>query len=73
MRKVLLSALATTVMLSAILVASRATAASIESATPAAAPNGLIREASIVCGGNGCNVVQTKGVKQRKLQWLGHG
>jgi hypothetical protein len=38
-----------------------------------AASQPLVREASIVCGGAGCNVVQTKPVKHRKLQWLGHG
>jgi hypothetical protein len=63
MRKILLSALAATTLLSTGLLASRA-----------AATTTLIREAAVVCGGgNGCNVVQTKGSKQRKLQWLGHG
>jgi hypothetical protein len=63
MRKILLSAIAATTLLSAGLLASRAAAT-----TP------FIREAAVVCGGgNGCNVVQTKGGKQRKLQWLGHG
>lgn len=33
----------------------------------------LIREATIVCGGNGCNSVQTKAPKHRKFQTLGHG
>jgi hypothetical protein len=63
MRKILLSALAATTLLSTGLLASRA-----------AATTTLIHEAAVVCGGgNGCNVVQTKGSKQRKLQWLGHG
>jgi hypothetical protein len=64
MRKFLLSALAATTLLTIGLLASRAAATS---AAPA------IREAAIVCGGAGCNVVQTKGTKQRKLIWLGHG
>jgi hypothetical protein len=74
MRKTLLSALAATTILSAGLLASRA--AAMTSATPAAAPAAattLIREASIVCGSNGCGVVQTKSTKQRKVIWLGHG
>lgn len=33
----------------------------------------LVREAAIVCGGNGCNTVQTKAQKRRKFQTLGHG
>ena len=66
MRKILLSALAVTTLLSAGLLASRAAAA-------AAAPDSRIRVAAIVCGGVGCNVVQTKGAKQKKLIWLGHG
>jgi hypothetical protein len=37
------------------------------------AANTPIREAAIVCGSNGCGVVQTKSTKQRKLIWLGHG
>lgn len=39
-------------------------------AAPSAPP---IREAAIVCGGNGCNAVQTKAAKRRKFQTLGHG
>jgi hypothetical protein len=69
MRKTLLSALAVTTLLSAGLLASRAAAK-----TPAdTAANTRVREASIVCGSNGCGVVQTKSTKQRKLIWLGHG
>jgi hypothetical protein len=65
MRKILLSALAVTTLLSAGLLASRAAAAT--------ARDSRIRVAAIVCGGVGCNVVQTKGAKQKKLIWLGHG
>jgi hypothetical protein len=62
MRKILLSALAATTLLSAGLVASRAAAT---------APDTHIRVAAVVCGGTGCNVVQTRGTKQRKMNWLG--
>lgn len=74
MRKILLSTLAATTLFSAALLATRAAATtSTEPATSAAALHALVREAAVVCGGSGCNVVQTKQVKQRKLQWLGHG
>ena len=33
----------------------------------------LVREAAIVCGGNGCNPVHTKAQQKRKFQTLGHG
>ena len=64
MRKILLSALAATTLLSAGLLASRAAATTSDS---------RVRLAAIICGGTGCNVVQTRGAKQRKLIWLGHG
>ena len=64
MRKILLSALAATTLLSAGLLASRAAAT---------APDSRVHVAAIVCGGAGCNPVQTRGTKQRKLIWLGHG
>jgi len=74
MRKTLLSAVAAMTILSAGLVASRAAAmTSLTSAAGMTAPNTLVREAAIVCGSNGCGVVQTKSTKQRKLIWLGHG
>ena len=74
MRKIMLSALAATTLFSTGLSATRAAAtASTEPAIVAVAPHALVRTASIVCGGAGCNVVQTKTVKHRKLQWLGHG
>jgi hypothetical protein len=46
------------------------------SAAPSAArfaAAGLVREAAIVCGGNGCNPVQTRAKQKRKFQTLGHG
>ncbi|HUC50583.1 MAG TPA: hypothetical protein VMA30_14470 [Xanthobacteraceae bacterium] len=70
MRKFLLSALVATI-LSAGPLATRAAAMPLTGVT--AAPHALVRMASVVCGGSGCNVVQTKGPKGRKLQWLGHG
>ncbi len=74
MRKILLSALAATTLFSAGLLVTRAAAmTSTEAAGVATAPHAVVRTSSIVCGGVGCNVVQTKAVKQRKLQWLGHG
>ena len=39
----------------------------------AAAAPAPIREAAIVCGGNGCAPVQTKAQQKRKFQPLGHG
>jgi hypothetical protein len=62
MRKILLSALAATTLLSAGLLASRAAATTSDS---------HVRVAAVVCGGTGCNVVQTKGGKPRKMNWLG--
>ena len=74
MRRILLSTLAATTLLSAGLLASRAAATTSAGAISAGSASAtLLREASILCGSNGCNVVQTKGTKQRKLQWLGHG
>ena len=74
MRKILLSTLAATTLFSAGLLATRAAAAtSAETAIAVTAPDAFVREASILCGGNGCNVVQTKPTKKKKLQWLGHG
>ena len=65
MRKILLSALAATTLLSAGLLASRAAATT--------ALDSRVRVAAVICGGTGCNVVQTRGAKQKKLIWLGHG
>ncbi len=65
MRKILLSALAATTLLSAGLLASRAAATT--------APDSRVHVAAVICGGTGCNVVQTRGAKQKKLIWLGHG
>ncbi len=36
------------------------------------AAESLVHEAAIICGGNGCNVVQTKQQKRRKFMPLGY-
>jgi hypothetical protein len=72
MRKFLLSTLAAATIVSVGLIASRAAAMAPAVPAAATAAHAQLRVASIVCGGNGCNVVQTKGLKHRKLQWLGH-
>jgi hypothetical protein len=73
MRRILLSALAAVTMVSVGLVASRAAAMAPEASAGVTAAHAQLRVAAIVCGSNGCGVVQTKAVKHRKLQWLGHG
>jgi len=45
----------------------------IASRSGSATPSVAIRLAAVVCGGNGCNVVQTKQKPRRKFQTLGHG
>jgi hypothetical protein len=72
MRKFLLSTLAAATIVSVGLMASRA-AAMAPAAPIATAASPQLRVASIVCGSNGCGVVQTKATTRRKLQWLGHG
>jgi hypothetical protein len=74
MRNLVLTAFGAAVLMSAPVVGARA-AATAASAPPAtsATQAALIREAAIVCGGNGCNAVQTKATKKRKFQTLGHG
>jgi len=71
MRKLLLSTLAAATIVSAGLIASRAAAMAPAAPTAATVAHAQIRMASIVCGSNGCGVVQTKALKRRKLQWLG--
>jgi hypothetical protein len=76
MRKFLLSAFTTAIILSGGILAGRAVAMA-PSATPAlgaaAADAGLVQEAAVVCGNNGCAPVQTKAPQKRKFQPLGHG
>jgi hypothetical protein len=73
MRKILLSALAAATIVSAGLIASRVAAMAPDAPAGLPAAHAQLRVAAIVCGSNGCGVVQTKAMKQRKLQWLGHG
>jgi hypothetical protein len=74
MRKFLLSTLAAATIVSAGLIASRAAAmAPTMMPVVATAAHTQLQMAAVVCGSNGCGVVQTKGTKQRKLIWLGHG
>jgi len=73
MRKFLLSTLAAVTVVSAGLIASRAAAMAPAQPTETTAVQPQLRMAAVVCGSNGCGVVQTKGTKQRKLIWLGHG
>jgi len=69
MRKMLLIA-AATMMAGAILLGR----AGATAATPPfhLAGASLVHEAAIVCGGTGCNPVQTKAVKRRKFKPLGY-
>jgi hypothetical protein len=76
MPKTLVTALVVATILAAGLPANRAAAMTIAAA--AASPPGMasanhIREAAVVCGGNGCNPVQTKVKKRRKFIPLRNG
>ncbi|HEX4040787.1 MAG TPA: hypothetical protein VHY10_03730 [Xanthobacteraceae bacterium] len=74
MRKAFLTAFATAALSSAALVGGHAAATNTTAAPASAAlSQSFVREAAIVCGGNGCNPVQTKANKKRKFQTLGHG
>ncbi|HEX4043016.1 MAG TPA: hypothetical protein VHY10_15055 [Xanthobacteraceae bacterium] len=74
MRKAFLTAFATAALSSAALVGGHAEATTAAAAAaPAAVSQTFVREAAIVCGGNGCNPIQTKANKKRKFQTLGHG
>ena len=72
MHKILLTALVAA-GLSTAGVGGAAAAAASALPQPAPASGPLVREAAIVCGGNGCNPVHTKAEKKRKFQTLGHG
>ena len=75
MRNTFVTALAAATILSGGMFAARAAIMlpAPPSALGAAADATLVRQASIVCGGNGCGVVQTKAAQRRKLVPLGHG
>jgi len=76
MRKILISAFMTAIILAGGIFSGRAVAMA-PAATPAlgtpAADAGLVQEAAVVCGNNGCAPVQTKAPQRRKFQPLGHG
>jgi len=75
MGKILLAAFTAATVLSGGLSAGRAAAMSpaATSALSTAADAGLVREATMICGNNGCLPVQTKAPQKRKFQTLGHG
>ena len=69
MAKMLLPALAAAMILAGTLPIDRGAAATATSPFDFA-PTHLMREAAVICGGNGCNVVQTKAVKRRTFKPL---
>jgi hypothetical protein len=80
MRKTVLAALAAAATLSggmpvhgACLPSFAAPALAAALAPDFSTPAGPVRLASIMCGTNGCNPVQTKQKARRKFQTLGHG
>jgi hypothetical protein len=74
MRKTVLTAFAAAMLSSAGFCGAHAAAAPTPAAPASAAlSQSFVREAAIVCGGNGCNPVHTKADKKRKFQTLGHG
>jgi len=69
MAKMLLPALVAAMIVTGTIPIDRGAAATATS--PAViAPAHLIREAAVICAGNGCNVVQTKAMKHRKFKPL---
>lgn len=71
MYKILMTALAAVALFSIAMTDQQA--AAMTAATPSlagAASSSLVREAAIVCGGNGCNPVHTKAVKRNKFKPL---
>jgi len=73
MRKTLLIMSAAAALSFAGVLCDHATAGAASPPAASAVNTPLIREAAIVCGGNGCNPVHTKADKKRKFQTLGHG
>ena len=74
MRNMILTAFAAAALVSAAAVGGHAAAATTSAASGSPVMNAsFVREAAIVCGGNGCNPVHTKSQKKRKFQTLGHG
>ncbi len=74
MSKMLLTAFAAVMILANGSAAGHAAATTSAAASaPRAAGASLVREAAIVCGGNGCNPVHTQAQRKHKFQTLGHG
>ena len=69
MAKMLLPALAAVLIVAGTMPIDRG-AATTATSPAAIAPAHLIREAAVICAGNGCNVVQTKAIKHRKFKPL---
>jgi hypothetical protein len=73
MHKTFLTALAAATIFAIAMPADRAVAnAAAASSVVAVASSSLVREAAIICGGNGCNPVHTKAEKRRQYQPLGY-
>ena len=70
MHKTFLTALAAATIFAIGMPVERAAAAA--SSVAAVANSSLVREAAIICGGNGCNPVHTKAEKRRQYQPLGY-
>ena len=71
-RTLLSAALAATILTGAMPI-DRAGATAAATAAPSRVGSAsLVREAAVVCGGNGCNVVQTKAQKRRQFKPLGY-
>jgi hypothetical protein len=71
MHKAFLTAFAAAILFTVAVPTSRAEA-SAAAAPSRATASSLVREAAIICGGNGCNPVHTKADKRRKFQPLGY-
>lgn len=74
MRNIILTGFAAAALVSAAAAGGHPAAAATAAApgSPALTAS-FVREAAIVCGGNGCNPVHTRSQKKRKFQTLGHG
>jgi hypothetical protein len=67
MHKLLLTALAAATLFAIAIQSGRAETTAVTT-QPAAANSSLVREAAVVCGGNGCNPVHTRAVKRNKFK-----
>ncbi len=71
MHKIVLTALAAATLFTIAMPAQRAAAMSVAAPSLVGAANvPLVREAAIICGGNGCNPVHTKVEKRQKFKPL---